>query len=78
MERVEIKSELQKLLEKNASPGESLTKEEEKRAYQLIANPVLSEDDCLVCKMMPGRAGKAIFDTGLCGGHALYALAAKK
>ncbi|MDO8601262.1 MAG: hypothetical protein Q7R46_01110 [bacterium] len=72
------KSELEQLLEKNAY-GTGLTKEESIRANKLIANPVLSEDDCWVCKISYSKnIKKAIFDTGLCQNHASYALVTRK
>jgi len=78
MEASAQKSELEQLLEKNAY-GEGLTQEEENRARELIAIPVLSKDDCWVCKMScPNNVEKAIFDTGLCRGHAYYALVTRK
>lgn len=70
------KSELEQLLEKNAY-GVGLTVEESRRARHLIANPELSEENCWICKMHD-RVNKAIFDTGLCPGHAHYALVSKK
>lgn len=72
------KSELEQLLEKN-SYGSGLTSQEQSHALQLIANPTLSEDDCWVCKMSrPSDIKKAILDTGLCAGHAYYALTTRK
>ena len=61
-------SELQKLLYKNAY-GVGLTIGEWSRAKDLISNPEFNEKPCWVCKV-----DKSIFDTGLCQGHALYAL----
>jgi hypothetical protein len=72
------KSEIKQLLEKNAY-GDGLTSEEQKRACQLIADPVFSKEDCLACKMScPNDIKKAIFDIGLCQGHASYALVTRK
>jgi len=73
------KSELQKLLEKNAY-GEGLTDEERIRAVKLIYNPEFNEGElCWVCKVScPDSIEKAIFDTGLCQRHARYALATRK
>ena len=72
------KSELEHLLEKNAY-GEGLTEGEYKRAEQLIKNPVYSEEDCWLCKMScPNNTDKAIYDTGVCQGHANYALVTGK
>jgi len=69
------KSELEELLEKNAY-GSGLSDEEEKRAWQLIAKPEYADEECFVC---PGqKKGKAIYDTGLCQGHASYALITRK
>ncbi len=69
------KSELELLLEKNAY-GPGLTDEEETRAFCLIVSPVFSDVDCWLC---PGEdKEKAIYDTGLCQSHALYALATRK
>lgn len=70
------KSELQKLLEKNAY-GEGLTNEEYLRAWELISNPKFSEKLCWVCKMN-NEEESAIFNTGLCRVHARYALASRK
>ncbi|MCX6710818.1 MAG: hypothetical protein NTZ02_01890 [Candidatus Woesearchaeota archaeon] len=74
-ERHKDKSELELLLEKNAY-GVGLTKEEEKRAYYLISHPFFSDKECWVCP--EGDKEKAIYDTGLCQSHALYALATRK
>ena len=72
------KSELEQLLEKNAY-GNGLAQGEYERAEQLIRNPVFSEDDCWVCNMScPNDVDKAIYDTGLCQGHASYALKTRK
>ncbi|MBI2627185.1 MAG: hypothetical protein HYW77_02990 [Parcubacteria group bacterium] len=72
------KSELQQLLEKNAY-GTGLSPEKQSRAHQLIANPDLSEKNCWVCEISrPDDTQKAIFDTGLCQGHARYALVTRK
>ncbi|MBI4141485.1 hypothetical protein HY484_01015 [Candidatus Woesearchaeota archaeon] len=70
------KSELELLLEKNAYTVSGLTGDEHARAVSLIANPVVSDDDCWVCPK--GSKDKAIYDTGICKGHAYYALAARK
>lgn len=75
---VNQKSELEQLLEKNAY-GTGLSPKEQSRARQLIANPDLSEKHCWVCEIScPDDTQKAIFDTGLCQGHAYYALATRK
>ncbi|MBS3090200.1 hypothetical protein J4433_00330 [Candidatus Pacearchaeota archaeon] len=77
----EENSELEKILYKNAYIEIGLTKEEHKRALHLIRHPVFCKDDCWVCKTtytIKERVGKAIYDTGLCQGHALYALATRK
>jgi hypothetical protein len=72
--KVETKSELEVLLEKNAYTEAGLTHDEFKRALTLIyENPVYAKEDCWVCKK-----SKAIYDTGLCRGHAFYALGARK
>lgn len=71
-------SELQKLLWENAY-GKGLSIEEYKRATMLINESVISEEDCWVCKMFPeNKIDKVIFDTGLCLGHATYALVTQK
>jgi len=69
------KSELEQLLEKNTY-GPGLSIEEFYRASKLILdNPVFSKKDCWLCKMYnPDNIKKAIFDTGLCQDHAMYAL----
>lgn len=76
------KAKLQDLLEKNATP-EGLTEKEYAKARKLINNPVYSKKKCWLCNM----AGKnradyqpdpAIYNTGLCQGHARYALATRK
>ena len=66
------KSELQSLLEKNAY-GAGLTVEETKKAKKLIADPVYTENECWICE-----EDKAIYDTGICRGHAYYALITRK
>ncbi|MBU2612567.1 MAG: hypothetical protein KKB62_02490 [Nanoarchaeota archaeon] len=76
------KSELELLLIKNASTGD-LTHEENRRARELIDNPVYSEKDCWLCAMMGSGNGeyqvdKAIYDIGVCQGHARYTLATAK
>jgi len=72
------RSELEILLEKNTY-GIGLTPKEKLRAYKLIMNPVYSEVDCWVCKTSSsGEVEKAIYDTGLCQDHALYALITRK
>lgn len=65
-------SELQKLLKKNAL-GAGLTTGEKAKAHDLISNSEFSEALCENCKKE-----KAIFDTGLCKGCALYALITRK
>jgi hypothetical protein len=72
-------SELELLLKKNAY-GEGLTPVEMNRARYLIwADPVYAKEDCGVCKTStPNEVDKAIYDTGLCRGHASYALATRK
>ncbi len=66
------KSELELLLEKNTSTT-GLTVDEIRRAEELIANPKFSGGACWLCK-----AEAAIYDTGLCTGHAAYALIRRK
>ena len=70
-------SELQKLLKKNAY-GPGLTIEEYQRARFLINNPEYTKEDCWCYKPFLGEPKKTIFDTGLCQGHANYALATRK
>ncbi|MFH1173835.1 MAG: hypothetical protein V1725_01750 [archaeon] len=75
---MEQKSELELLLEKNAS-REGLSRAEYKRASFLIGHPEYAEEDCWLCKMScPQDIEKAIYDTGLCQSHAGYALATRK
>ncbi len=75
---VDKSSELERLLEKNAY-GEGLTGNEQIKAQQLIADPIFSEKNCWVCEMScPDDVQKAIFDTGMCQGHARQALATRK
>jgi hypothetical protein len=70
-------SRLQKLLKQNAAGY--ITIDEYTEAERLIAAPTLSEEDCWVCKMAcPNDIKKSIFDTGLCQGHANYALKTQK
>lgn len=69
------KSELQILLEKNASLDEELTDDERLRAMDLISNPEYANRNCWVCLGIPSRA---IYDTGMCVDHAHYALATRK
>jgi len=65
------KSELENLLEKHASGGK-LTLDEYLRAHKLIGNPEYSAEICGFCR---GKDKKpAIYDTGMCQGHATYAL----
>jgi hypothetical protein len=75
------KSELQRLLEKNAY-GEGLTPQEREDALNLIAHPVFSEKHCWVCAIVRTHPNdmieNAIFDTGLCQRHASYALVTQK
>jgi hypothetical protein len=74
------KSELEILLERNAYGG-GLTLEQEATAFKLIQAAPLSDKDCWVCSGIydrPDRIDKAIYDTGLCKGHAAYALATGK
>ena len=71
------KSELELLLEKNAY-GEGLRNEEIARAKKLIATPEYTEGgNCWLCKSDAIKS-PAIYDTGLCQEHALYALATRK
>ena len=72
-------SELEMLLKKNTY-GKGLTPAEMSRARYLISvNPVYAKEDCWVCKTStPNEVDKAIYDTGLCRGHASYALATRK
>lgn len=68
------KSELEILLEKNAYGG-GLTPEEWGRAEKLIGEAKPTEEDCWVCH--PPEQ-KTIYSTGLCKGHANYALITRK
>lgn len=68
---VNKKSELLLLLEKSAY-GEGLSPEEESAAFQLIRKPVQVEGLCWMCGS--AKHSPAIYDTGLCKGHALFAL----
>jgi len=71
----EEKSELMQLLVKNTRQG--LTGEEYRMARQLIANPVYTNKKCGFCKE-PIPENMAIYDTGMCQGHAYYALVRRK
>jgi len=74
------KSELEILLERNLMRSPHLTKEEHSKACELIDDPVYSTEECWVCKMYKKDnpnypdVRPAIYDTGLCKGHAGYAL----
>jgi hypothetical protein len=77
------KSELEILLEKNAYVKEGLTPEEMEEASKLIENPQYSNENCWVCEMVERkksdpRIDKAIYDIGMCQGHARYALSTRK
>jgi hypothetical protein len=77
------KSELEMLLEKNAYTDKGLTPEENRKARQLIENPTYADEECWLCGLSeshnPARkSDQAIYDTGLCQGHARYALATRK
>ena len=77
MAAVVEKSELQLLLEKNITE-EGLTLEEHSRAEKLIDSVDMSEEeDCWPCGTVK-RSEKAIADTGMCRGHARYALRTRK
>jgi hypothetical protein len=77
------KSELEGLLERNTYTNKGLTSEEIRRASELIESPEYSGENCWVCEMV-GRNNKsyqvdsAIYDTGMCQGHARYALTTRK
>ncbi len=77
----EEKSELEVLLEKNAY-GSGLTREEQNRAVELIVNAEITEKGCWICEMydrdISQEENKAIYDTGVCRGHAHYALSTRK
>lgn len=80
--KLTTQSELQRLLEKNAGK-EELTTEEYDRASSLIVYPVLSGEDCRICKAQTAsgitmQVNKAILGTQLCPGHARYVLLARK
>ncbi len=72
-------SELQKLLLRNAYTAESLTDEEKKQGFRLIAQ---APEGTEKCEHLTG-VGKnptfceklVILDTGMCKGHCRYALA---
>jgi len=70
------KSELSELLSKNLSPG--LSEQEVNRVFELVREPEYASEDCLVCDARSPPKGKAIYDTGLCSGHAIYALVTRK
>ena len=75
-------SELEQLLEKNTYGG-GLTIHEFNRALVLIGDPLYAKAECWVCSTFPSREKKAlehraIYDTGLCQGHAHYALVTQK
>lgn len=78
----EEKSELQNLLEKNASDV-GLTHQEYKRALELILNAKPTGRPCWLCDKMYSRdvsnpLHQEIFDTRLCQQHALVALITRK
>ena len=72
---IKTKSELELSLEKNAY-GPGLSAEERTRAEQLLGSPEFSGKPCWVCPKHD--ADSAIYDTGLCQGHAYYALVTRK
>jgi hypothetical protein len=77
------KSELGRLLEKNAYTKKGLNPEEIKRARELIEKPEYSGENCWVCEMV-GRNDEsyqidsAIYDTGMCQGQCKICLIYKK
>jgi len=71
-----VKSELELLLEKNAY-GEGLTREDKRRAVELIVNPEYTEGECWACGMFD-EVSPVIYDTGLCQRHVHYALETRK
>ena len=76
------RSELSTLLDKNISK-EGLSEEEFERARELIINPDYSSKPCWVCRLFGDLSNeqppnRAIYDIGLCQGHASYALMARK
>lgn len=80
--QVNKESELSTLLQKNAD-WEGLNKKEYDRAYALILNGKVSDEDCWLCKVYnimrhPEYTKKALHDFPLCKRHALYALATRK
>ena len=75
-------SELMTLLRKNAD-WVGLDSQEQDTALELIAKAEENDEDCWLCKMVylpdwPDRVDKSIYDSCLCKGHAVYALATRK
>jgi hypothetical protein len=73
------KSELEIILEKKAFKKEGLTPREIKRARELIDNPQYSGINCIACERFERNNAnsivyRAIYDTGMCQGHARYML----
>ena len=71
-------SVLMKLMLRNAYTLEGLAVEEIERAWSLIEKSEETDVPCWMCDRVTIRVAKAIADTGICKGHNLYALAAKK
>lgn len=73
-----VKSELRQLLEKNSS-GQGLTEIEYGHVHELLAEPLVTSDDCWLCAMIDSPdTAKSIYDTGLCRDHVFYALSTGK
>jgi len=76
---MKIKSRLQRLLERNAHTVGGLSGAERHEAAILIWEAEEGDEDCRACKTScPEDIRKSIYDTGLCEGHAFYALATRK
>ncbi len=68
---------LQQLLGKSASMYCSLTSEEWSVAWDLISNPIYSDKNCRMCRLIGSLDAKAIHDTYLCSNHLRYAFLKK-
>jgi len=83
MSKKSKKPNLEFLLEKNAYTEKGLDAKEFIQALELIINPDYAEENCCICELFGGNGqdylpDKAIYDTGLCQDHAIYALYTRK
>jgi hypothetical protein len=76
------KSELELLLEKNCDSKGLITQDEVDRAWELIQHPEYYQGNCWCCEGLsyrfPNQDIRAVYDTGLCKGHAEQALRQRK